>query len=102
MDRRKLLPTLLLGTALAVTTTAVMAKEHGGPAAAQHESLGKDGETRAAGAAGRGDTETADDKGDGSATGEAGGDDGGRDTDNIQFEDQGDHQGDNGVPYLKR
>ena len=100
MEQRKLLPASPLVTALAVTTTAVMAKEHGGRAGAQHESLGKDGETRDAGAAGRGDAETADDKGGGSTTGEVGGD-GGRDTDNIQVEDQGDHEGDNGWPYLK-
>src|SRR4051812_10855518 len=103
MDRRKLFPALLLvGTALAATATAAMGKGHDGPAAAQHESVGKDGETRDAGAAGRGDSETADGQGAGSAAGEAGGDHGGRDTDRIQFEDQSDHQGDNGVPYLKR
>ena len=37
MDMRRLLPALLLGTALAATGTAALAKEHGGHEFAQHE-----------------------------------------------------------------
>ena len=62
MDRRKLLPALLLVTALAVTSTAVMAKEHGGHECAQHEKHGQGHRDARDDAAGRGDAEISDDK----------------------------------------
>lgn len=104
MDIRKLLPAVLLGTALVTTGHVVLAKENGGnDRGGQHESRGGDRETRDDGKA---DRETRDDRG---ARGDRGNvqhedrggkedNNGGRDPDNVQHEEQGQHGGENGGP----
>lgn len=94
MDIRKLLPAMLLGTALAVSGTAVLAKERGGnDRGGQSEARGGDRETRD----GKTDRDNVQNEDRGGKDGEVNdGNGGGRDPDNVQYEDRGGKDGENG------